>query len=393
MNILRNNDTSARSAALFGVGLWVISLLLAGCATVTPGESAARIGPDSLLAGTALAGIQADGRYVENGVLLLSPAMSAFIDQAVDRDTHEYRRLHQLIYALIGEGTFGLTYDDQTQTAVETFEERRGNCLSFTNMFVAMARDVGLKVSYQEVDIPPDWTVSDGTFLLSRHVNVRVDLGRDAEQVVDFNIGDFRTTYNQRVISDDRALAHFYNNKGVEYLQKGDTGAALANLQRSLQHDSKFGPAWSNLGTLYGRQRLPAYAEASYLQALAVNSDEYVAMSNLARLYAEQGDIERSTKFERRTAVHRQRNPYYRFSLAREAYLKRDYDTAISNLKFAIRQREFEDSFYFLLGLSYLHKGDERLARKWMNKAEEVAKNGVLKKNYQSKIDMLLSAE
>ena len=368
-------------------------LLLAGCVTVTPSKTVSEISPDDLLAGTALPGIQPDMQTVDTKVLKLTPEMSAFIDQYVNRGTHDNRRLHQLIYALIGEGTFGLEYDDQTRTAAETFQERHGNCLSFTNMFVVMARDIGLRVSFQEVDIPPDWTSNDGTFLLNRHVNVHVDLVRGAEQVVDFNIGDFRTTYDRRVISDDRALAHFYNNKGVEYLQDGNVSAALANLQRALQHDREFGPVWSNLGTLYSRQHLPVYAEASYLQALAVNSGTYVAMSNLARLYARQGDAERAAHFELRIASHRKRNPYYRFNVAQQAFLSRDYDTAISNLKFAIRQKEFEDSFYFLLGLSYLQKSDEKQARKWLNKAEEVAKTDVMKRNYQSKIDLLLLAE
>ena len=49
-------------------------------------------------------------------------------------------------------------YDEITRTASETFRARRGNCLSFSNMFVAMARDVGLDVQFQEVEIPPDWT-------------------------------------------------------------------------------------------------------------------------------------------------------------------------------------------------------------------------------------------
>jgi len=363
--------------------LLALAMLLAGCTSVTPSEPAADISPDALLAGTVLGKISEDARVrvsiVDTDVLSLSPEMSAFVDQYVDRDANDYRKLHQLIYALI----------EELHDALPIY----GNCLSFTNMFVALARNVGLKVSYQEVDIPPDWTRNDGTFMLNRHVNVHVDLGQAGERIVDFNIGDLRTTYDRRVISDDRALAHFYNNKGVEYLQKGDTSASLANLRGSLQHDPAFGPAWSNLGTLYRRQRLMAHAEASYLQALAVNADEYVAMSNLASLYAEQGDAERAVHFENQASLHRRHNPYYRFGLARQAFLKRDYDTAISNLKYAIRHKEFEDSFYFLLGLSYLQKGDEKQARRWLNKAEEVAKSDTQKRNYQSKIDLLLSAE
>ena len=38
----------------------------------------------------------------------------------------------------------------------------RGNCLSFSSMFVAMAREADLTAYFQEVYIPPNWrTVND----------------------------------------------------------------------------------------------------------------------------------------------------------------------------------------------------------------------------------------
>lgn len=365
--------------------------LLIGCASVAPDGPVAEIGPDRLLSGAALK-LPRNGKLMADAeILRLSPEMTAFLDRYVDRDANDYLQLHELIYAVIGDGTFGLTYTDQTQTAAETFRERRGNCLSFTNLFVSMARDVGLRVSYQEVEIPPDWTMNDGTFTLNRHVNVHVDLGMAGGHVVDFNIGDFRSSYDRRIISDERALAHFFNNKGIEALQNGETGTAFANLRHALTRDPEFAPAWSNLGTLYRRQRLWNHAEASYLQALAVNRNEYVAMSNLASLYRDRGDAERAARFEKRASLHRMRNPYYRFGLARDAFRNGDFDGAIGHLRYAVRRKPQEESFHFLLGLSYLQKGDAKRARRWLDKAEELAKTDALKRNYRSKIDLLLS--
>ncbi len=57
-----------------------------------------------------------------------------------------------------------------------------------------------------------------------------------------------------------------------------------------------------------------------------------------------------------------------------------------------MRKKEWEDSFYFLMGLSYLQLGDEQAARRWLEKAESVADGDALKRNYQSKIDLLLSS-
>ena len=258
-------------------------------------------------------------------------------------------------------------------------------------MFVAMARDVGLNVQFQEVDIPPDWTLDKDTYVLNQHVNVFVDLGLAGVRVVDFNIGDFKASYEMRTIPDTRALAHYFNNIGVERMQAGDTASALACFRRAVaEDDRRFSPAWTNLGTLYLRNGHLAHAEAAYLQALKASEWDLVAMSDLARLYERLGDRERAAAYRKRVVYHRWLNPYYRYELARQAYAAHQYDAAIGHLKYAIRKRPKEDQFYFLLGLSYLGKGDARAARRWLARAEEVAATDALKRRYSSKIDILL---
>ena len=61
-----------------------------------------------------------------------------------------------------------------TLTAADTFNHRTGNCLSFTAMFIAMAREAGLKAWFQEVKLPPEWSSVNDTFLVSMHVNAVV---------------------------------------------------------------------------------------------------------------------------------------------------------------------------------------------------------------------------
>jgi Flp pilus assembly protein TadD len=366
------------------------ALFVTGCTGLKPSASAEAVTPDELLSGVAL-GVNISSPVVDNDILTPSPEMIAFIEEYVDRNGNDYIKLHQLVYAIISEGTFGLEYTEQTQTAAGTFRDRSGNCLSFTNMFVAMARNAGLSVSFQEVDIPPDWEFEGDTFVLNRHVNVNVDLGKAGEHVVDFNIEDFRSSYDMRKISDERALAHFYNNKGVGQMQNDESISAFRFLRLALRYDSTFAPTWSNLGALYSRAGHTSFAEASYLQALRLNRTEYVAMSNLARLYESRGDQERAAYYRDRVHYHRMRNPYFRYQLAQQAFLARDYETAIGHLKFAIREKEWEDNFYLLLGLSYMQLGDEKKARRWLLKAEEVADSDVLKTRYRNKLELLLS--
>jgi Flp pilus assembly protein TadD len=116
-------------------------------------------------------------------------------------------------------------------------------------------------------------------------------------------------------------------------------------------------------------------------------------MSNLANLYGQQGEAERAAGYRLRVDAHRMSNPYYRYRLARIAFVAEDYDTSIEHLKYSVRKKKNEDTFYFLMGLSYLRKGDESAARQWMEKAEQVAEDDDLQRNYHSKLEMLLSPQ
>jgi Flp pilus assembly protein TadD len=380
------------SVVLRAILVCAVTLVL-GCASAPPRRAGAGITLDELRAGTALGVAQDPSALVKpEDVLAVNAEMRDFLRKHVTRSAPRIVRLEQLTHAIINDRSFGLEYDETTRTASETFRARRGNCLSFCNMFVALARHVGLNAQYQEVDTPPDWSLRNDAFVLNRHLNVLVNLGTEGERVVDFNVDDFRTDYDKRMVSDARALAHYYNNMAVESMQRGDGGSALLYFRRATDDDPLFAPAWTNLGILYVRAGHPAHAEAAYLQALRADPGDLVAMSNLASLYERLGDQNRAALYRNRVTNHRQRNPYYKFQLARGAFQAQDFDGAIRHLKQAIRQKRNEDQFYFLLGMSYMKKGDERAARRWLSQAEKMAATAALKRRYSSKIDMLLSA-
>jgi Flp pilus assembly protein TadD len=365
-----------------------------GCSSGVAVRASSKITPEALLAGGSFRSTgELPDLVPEEDVLALNPEMRQFLQSHIDRDAGSTPKLQQLVDAIIDQESFGLQYDDTTRTAAQTFEQRRGNCLSFSSLFVAMAREVGLRVAFQEVDVPPDWTYEHDAYVLNRHVNVVVDLGLSSERVVDFNIGDFRASYDMRRISDSRAMAHFFNNKGVESLQRDNTATALACFRRAIVDcDRRFSPAWTSLGTLYLRASLPEHAEAAYLQALEADSSDLVAMSNLVALYTSLGDPERARHFRNKVVSHRRQNPYYRYHLAREACIRQDFESAIAHLKFAVRKRPQEPRFPYLLGLVYLQQGNERAGRRWLARAEEQAASGVVRGEYSNKIQRLLSA-
>jgi tetratricopeptide (TPR) repeat protein len=392
-----------------GVLLCTCGSFLAGCASLPSGP--ARITADEILAGSVLGLTEDRSALIDSHeVLALSEQMRAYVDEHVSAGAEKTVRLQQLTRAVVDNDRFRLDYDETTRTAAATFQERRGNCLSFSSMFVAMARHAGLDAHFQEVDTPPDWSLRDDTLVLNLHVNVLVDKGRSQRKekrtgslvrrsvgrdvrIVDFNIADFRTSYDRRLIPDERLLAHFYNNVAVERMQEGDAAAALGYFRQAIENDPTFSPAWTNLGILYMRNGHPAYAEAAHLRALNEDPSDLVAMSNLASLFDQQGLRARAAAYRARVVDHRNRNPYYRFHLAREAFRTEDYDAAIGHLEEAIRMKENDDRFYFLLSASSLEIDDLEAAQRWLARAEAVAATDALKRRYASKMAVLTGAQ
>ena len=325
-------------------------------------------------------------------ILELSPGMIEFLDRWVGPHHGEYFKLRRLLYAVMVDGTFDLIYENATRTAQDTFRDQRGNCLSFTNMFVAMSRYLGLDTKFQEVIVPPNWSVSGQTFVYNLHVNVLVDLISHADQMVDFNQYDVRTQYDRRIVSDNRARAHYFNNMGVERMLEGDTSLALASYRESIRVDSSFSPAWVNLGILYNREGYPNHAEAAYLKALDVGRSYQVTMNNLATLYQQEGLTVIAAQYRSKVKSHRMKNPYYRYQLAHTAFDIGDFEAAIDHLKFAVRKKK-NDDFYFLMSLSYLNSGEMKTAQRWMKKAEEVAEMDADKKRYHGKLDLMMSQD
>lgn len=326
-------------------------------------------------------------------VLALDQSALNFLDKHVNRDHGLAQKLYELIYAIITEGSFGLEYDGITRTAQETFQSRLGNCLSFTNLFVAMAREVGIEVAYQEVSVPPIWSQVADTYVLSQHVNVVIDMGAMGSKVVDFNIEDYRSEYDRHLISDERALAHYYSNIGIEQLQEDNPLEALRYFRKAIATDDEFAPVWNNLGALYSRADNFEYAEAAYLQALKVNPQELAAMSNLGQLYEYRGQVALADWFNKQSDRHRMHNPYYRYQLAQKAFVAEDYKTAIRHLKYSVRKQKDDDTFYALLGLSYLRQGNEASARRWLQRAEQLTRDDDRKHDYHNKLEKLLGSK
>ena len=278
----------------------------------------------------------------------LDADMEAFIAPLKEvRDPRQ--RMQALIQALEARGMFSLEYAEVTRTARGTFHDRQGNCLSFTMLFVSLARAVGLQASYQSVVVPPTWS-NDGQVVVASHVNTAVRTGRGEETIVDFNIRPYQSEHRSRRVNDSYALALFYTNLGAEAMLRDDYAAALAYLREAARVRPDIAGVWVNLGVLYARHGRYEHAEAAYLRALGVDDDEPSALTNLSLVYDALGEDELAAEYRDRVQSYRERNPYYHFAAAEQAYEQRQFADALTSLRRALRLKPDEEEFYELRG-------------------------------------------
>ncbi|PHZ86418.1 tetratricopeptide repeat protein [Paremcibacter congregatus] len=362
-----------------------LSLLLivtvSGCSSFKlqePHAQATVISKSDLLSGEALFGAEARHFSLPNDqVMMLDEDMLEYLDRYVPRRNHELTRIRSLLTMMTGAGTLNMHYDmSKTYTARDAFHKAEGNCLAFSYLFAAFARQKGLKVSFQEVEIPPQWDEADDELLyFSRHVNVKVHMGDFRETsgyVVDIDRINYKPYYRQWTISNREAIALYYSNMGTDYLQEGNIKAAFLYLVKALRLSPRDAAIWSNLGVLYRHQGLHNYAEKAYFVALSHDGRQKSVLSNLSVLYDEIGDAEKSDYYFRLARSHQMKNPYYRYFQALEAYRSGDYDLALSHLKAALKRRDDEKRFHQLLGETYAKLGDEPRAIKAEAKVREL---------------------
>ena len=371
-------------------------LLLLGCAGALPTAGRMGEGQEWLLDGSAFSE-QLAGRLVlpDDDVMGLTPEMQAFADRVAPTSMTERERLTALLKAIVDPAELGVHYDSgATYTAAGTFKNRSANCLSFTLLTIAMMRHAGLTGQFNEVDTPPIWDMlGNHTLEMYRHINVLGEIGAGKKFVVDLSMEEFDTSYEQRIITDQNAIAQYYNNRAMEYLNAAQHEDALRYAIKAIRQEPGLYYLWGNLGSIYRRAGKLDAAEASFLQALARNPEDLVATSNLARLYQDAGKVELAAKLEARAARFRERNPYYQYRLAMDAFLAQDYRSARDHAEQAISRYGREHRFHFLLGAAFEMLGERKQAEISFNHALELSTDSDQIARYRSKWDRLKEAD
>jgi Flp pilus assembly protein TadD len=372
------------------------SIWLVACAplVVTAPDST-----DDLLSGQVLFGEPIDISDIRSdGILASDDEMRDYVASKMQGSLPARSRLKRLIQGMIDDGLLTLDYDQNlTYTAIETFQYRQGNCLSFSILFAALAREANLDVTFQIVDIPPSFRADGEMILLNNHINVlvnevRSDVNFNRDYVVDFNTAEYNGNYDTTRVTENYAIALYFSNLAVESMQAGNLINAFRYLKKGIETDPAVAGLWVNLGVLYSRYDNYNMAEQAYHQALSIEPSNRSALVNLASALNNLGREEESEYYSKKVAYYRDHNPYYHYIQAQTAYRENELEDALTYLAEAIRLKGDEHQFYFLRGLVHYQMKAYDLAAIDYETARDTAEKAQLISGYTRKLQALESS-
>lgn len=306
----------------------------------------------------------------------LDDEMKRWVAQSVPEFGPEEEKLNFLLVGLLSDRRLGIEYEGgYTGTAREVFDSRKANCLSFTQLFVGMAREAGLEAYYLQVGDIEGFERDGDLIIVSGHVTAGYGDPLD-RQVLEFNLGP-EVDYRRAVpISDRTAIGLYYTNRAAELIRDDRLEEALQAADTALQLDPELAIAWVNRGV--GLRRLGRWeeAEASYRRALAIRPNFVTAYQDLATVLQLQGRDEEAA--ELRATVDRlgSRNPYHQLRLGDASLAKGDSGQARIYYRRALRLMRDDAEPYAALGLTELIEGNPVEAQSWLQRAQAVDPKG-----------------
>jgi tetratricopeptide (TPR) repeat protein len=377
----------------------LMSLLLAGCASVPPAPQDDRFFRDAQFRPPA------DAIRVDD-VFALSPAMRDYLETQIAGPARKRGRQNALVDALYTHGDLKLEYDSEmTRNAAQAFAARSGNCLSLVIMTAAFAKALDLPVTYQKVFVDDEWSRSGDLYVAIGHVNLTLGRHKTDEVEVGYRVGrkppesegmtidflppDDIRRMRTREIGEDVIVAMFMNNRAVEALAHDRVDDAYWWAKASIRQSRGFLVAYNTLGAVYRRHGDAPAAEAVLRFVLEREPENTQAMSNLVAVLRDQG---RAAEAERLAARLERLDPepaFVHFNRGVAAFERGDMVAAKEAFAREVARAPDYHEFQFWLGVTLLRLGDVEAARKHLTLA---LKNSTTRRDhdlYAAKLDRL----
>jgi tetratricopeptide (TPR) repeat protein len=298
----------------------------------------------------------------------------------------EPEQTRAIVNAIISRTGMSISYDWlSNKTAQQVFYEGKGNCLAYTNLFIGMAREVGIDAVYVDVTTVEKVSKEGEVIVNNGHITAGVRRGPDLV-MIDFTRTPERHYLGPKVLDDFEAIANYYNNQGFLYgyfaETAGDMGdnfdpeaAELEMYDMALDVYPNFNRARNNLGVALRRRGQVKKAIEQYKLALQEDPKFAEAHSNLGAAYYSMGRTDDAIHEFELAAKSSGSNAYYYHHLGVIQFQQGDYKAAMKHFKKAIsRDSDLADSRYYLAEC-YLKLGERDKAIEAYEKTLEVDPN------------------
>jgi Flp pilus assembly protein TadD len=239
--------------------------------------------------------------------------------------------------------------------------------MSFTSLFIALSRSLGLRTFLVSVKRQPEVMKDGGLVVVNRHV-VAGFRAPTKVHLFDFYVTNTSPHVTQRVLDDLEASAIYHTNIGGAAIRAGDLEEAVRNLEIAVVLAPRWAPAWVNLGVARARLDKTEEAFVAFQRALEVEPGNSSAFVNLAKIYRQQGRTEEA-ETAMRAAAESTRNPFTLIAMADAEMVRGNFEEARQYLRRARWWYGKEPEVYLALSRLARLEGDKSKSQKYAKRA------------------------
>ncbi|HXA46148.1 MAG TPA: hypothetical protein VNW52_00855 [Burkholderiaceae bacterium] len=367
----------------------LLCALLAACASMPP------VAPESLPSLFDDAAFAAPSARIDPAdIFAVDAEMQNFLDHDVARRVLIDGQVMALVNALYTKEHKKFSYDSvQTRNAAAVFHQRSGNCLSYTIMTAAFAKQLHLPVQFHAISYGDIWDRNDDIDFLIGHVNLTIGIKKgtsdDPAKLIDF--GAFEDARNEISddIGEDIIVAMYMNNRAAEALTKNKLDDAYWWARAAITSAPSFVGAYNTLGVIYSRHHNLIDAERVFRRTLEREPDNVLALANQVQVLTTMGRLEESQRLQRHLTEVQPNPPYYFFNRGMAAMRIGDYKTAKIEFTKEVNRASYNHQFHFWLALANYRLGNINETLKQLEVAMDNSPNTEQHDLYAAKLEKL----
>lgn len=315
---------------------------------------------------------------------------------------NQHVRAHKRLYQYLENSIWGFTFLGDTYDAKTAMQLQAGNCLSLAILTTALADIAGVEVEYQQVNSAPVYLKRNNILSMSSHVRTHVfdpDFEVPKNKLVlgkpKIIIDYFPTSGNisGSKVSRQQFVAKYYQNLAATALTEGDLSLAYALLMQAEKVSANNPETLNSLAVLYNRMGERNAAKQLYSYILEYTPGSIHAVSNYAQMLQSEGDHKGADALFSSIGSVFDDNPYRWLDIAERQLKKGHQAVAYKYFKRAIDLAPYLHESYFGLARLYYAKGNQKKAKRALEKATEYAYVPEQKKLYQAKLVNLITKE